>query len=215
MDDNMNIPFNEKMSERVDRFLRKEMSEAESMEFIEDVKKDPELKKCYQRQFNLMRAIKFEKMTELMKAKEEELSRVKTPGGVKLPDFFVRYRFVLSTVAVAAALVLGVFVWDGSVTQRVGQDMYSVVMRDGSDIDKFVEAGEYQKAIDLSDEELGKTYELGDDPEALAARLQDMNDLKYRKALIYLKMGKKRAAKTILKDLNDDRSNEVLKKLLW
>lgn len=82
MDDNMNIPFNEKMSERVDRFLRKEMSEAESMEFIEDVKKDPELKKFYQRQFNLMRAIKFEKMTELMKAKEEELSRVKTPSGV-------------------------------------------------------------------------------------------------------------------------------------
>lgn len=69
MDDNMNIPFNEKMSERVDRFLRKEMSEAESMEFIEDVKKDPELKKFYQRQFNLMRAIKFEKMTELMKGR--------------------------------------------------------------------------------------------------------------------------------------------------
>ena len=42
-----------------------------------------------------------------------------------------------------------------------------------------------------------------------------MNDLKYRKALIYLKMGKKRAAKTILKDLNDDRSKDVLKKLLW
>lgn len=100
-------------------------------------------------------------------------------------------------------------------TQKVGQDMYSVVMRDGSDIDKFVEAGEYQKAIDLIDKELGKTYELGDDPEALAARLQDMNDLKYRKALIYLKMGKKRAAKTILKDLNDDRSKDVLKKLLW
>lgn len=215
MDDNMNIPFNEKMSERVDRFLRKEMSEAESMAFIEDVKKDPELKKCYQRQFNLMRAIKFEKMTELMKAKEEELSRVKTPSGVKLPDFFVRYRLVLSTVAVAAALVLGVFVWDGSVTQKVGQDMYSVVMRDGSEIDMFVEAGEYQKAIDLIDEELGKTYELGDDPEALAARIQDMNDLNYRKALIYLKMGKKRAAKTILKDLNDDRSKEVLNKLLW
>lgn len=215
MDDNMNIPFNEKMSERVDRFLRKEMSEAESLAFIEDVKKDPELKKCYQRQFNLMRAIKFEKMTELMKAKEEELSRVKTPSGVKLPDFFVRYRLVLSTVAVAAALVLGVFVWDGSVTQKVGQDMYSVVMRDGSEIDKFVEAGEYQKAIDLIDEELGKTYELGDDPEALAARIQDMNDLNYRKALIYLKMGKKRAAKTILKDLNDDRSKEVLNKLLW
>ena len=88
-------------------------------------------------------------------------------------------------------------------------------MRDGSEIDTCVESGDYLKAIELIDEELGKTYELGDDPEALAAYTQEINDLKYRKALVYLKMGKKRSAKAILKELDDERSKEVLDKLLW
>ena len=70
MEEIKNITFNDEMSERVDRFLRKEMSEAESRAFVEEVKTNPELKECYQRQFNLMRAIKFEKMAEIMKEKE-------------------------------------------------------------------------------------------------------------------------------------------------
>ena len=215
MEDIKNIAFNEEMSDRVGRFLRKEMSEVESKAFIDDVKSNPELKECYQRQFNLMRAIKFEKMTEIMKAKEAELSTAKRSQPVDSRPIFARYKYVLSTVAVAAAMVCGVFIWDGSVTKSVGQQMYSVVMRDGSEIDTCVESGDYQKAIELIDEELGKTYELGDDPEALAAYTQEINDLKYRKALVYLKMGKKRSAKAILKELDDERSKEVLDKLLW
>jgi tetratricopeptide (TPR) repeat protein len=215
MEDIKNTAFNEEISERVNRFLRKEMSVAESKAFIEDVKSNPELKECYQRQFNLMRAIKFEKMTEIMKAKEAELSTAKRSRHVDSRPIFARYKYVLSTVAVAAAMVCGVFIWDGSVTKSVGQQMYSVVMRDGSEIDTCVELGDYQKAIELIDEELGKTYELGDDPEALAAYTQEINDLKYRKALVYLKMGKKRSAKAILKELDDERSKEVLDKLLW
>ena len=75
MEEIKNITFNDEMSERVDRFLRKEMSEAESRAFAEEVKTNPELKECYQRQFNLMRAIKFEKMTEIMKEKEQVCSQ--------------------------------------------------------------------------------------------------------------------------------------------
>ena len=112
-------------------------------------------------------------------------------------------------------MVCGVFVWDNSVTRHVGTEELSVVWKGGDPIDECIDAGEYQKAIELIDEELGKTYELGDDPNAIAAYTQAMNDLKYRKALVYLKMGKKRAAKSILKELNDTRSNTVLDKLLW
>ena len=237
MEDIKNTAFNDEMSERVDRFLRKEMSEAESKAFIEDVKTNPELKECYQRQFNLMRAIKFEKMSEIMKAKEAELSTERpasTPwwktvfapsketslgpaqasesgGAVVLK----RFKYAYAVIAVAAAMVCGVFIWDGSVTKSVGQQMYSAVMRDGSEIDKCVESGDYQKAIELIDEELGTNYELRDDPEAIAAYTQEMNDLKFKKALVYLNMGKKRAAKAILKELNDERSKDVLDKLLW
>lgn len=215
MEEFNNTPFNEEMSERVDRFLRKEMSEAESSAFINELKTNQELKECYQRQFNLMRGIKFKEMSEIMKAKEQDLSYVKPKPDTTSVPFFTRYKFVLSTVAVAAAMVCGVFVWDDSRTRTVGTEALAVVWKGGDPIDDCIEAKEYQKAIDLIDEELGKTYELGDDPDAIAAYSQAMNDLKYRKALVYLKMGKKRAAKEILKALNDDRANQVLDKLLW
>lgn len=206
MEDIKNTPFNEEMSERVDRFLRKEMSDAESRAFVEDIKASPELREYYQRQFSLMRGIKIHEMRELMQAKEEKLST---------NNFFVKYRYAISTFAVAAAMVLGVFVWDDSRTKSVGSDALAVVWKGSDPIDDCIEKGDYQKAIDLIDEELGKTYELGDDSDSIAAYNQEMNNLKYRKALIYLKMGKKRAAKTILKELNDERSKEVLDKLLW
>ena len=210
MEDIKNTSFNEEMSERVDRFLRKEMSDAESRAFAEEVKANPELREYYQRQFNLMRGIKIHEMRELMQAKEEKLSTSR-----HTMNFFVKYRYAISTFAVAAAMVLGVFVWDDSRTKSVGSDALAVVWKGSDPIDDCIEKGDYQKAIDLIDEELGKTYELGDDPYAIAAYNQEMNNLKYRKALIYLKMSKNRAAKTILKELNDERSKEVLDKLLW
>ena len=222
------------MSERVDRFLRKEMSEAESKAFLEEVKTNPELKDYYQRQFNLMRGIQFQQLKELMREKEAELTTVSTPWWKKIvgksgsPEWgpaqadqtggtvvMKRFRYAYAVTAVAAAMVCGVFVWDNSVTRHVGTEELSVVWKGGDPIDERIDAGEYQKAIELIDEELGKTYELGDDPNAIAAYTQAMNDLKYRKALVYLKMGKKRAAKSILKELDDTRSNAVLDKLLW
>ena len=215
MEEIKNVTFNDEMSERVDRFLRKEMSDAEAKAFVEEVKTNPELKECYQRQFNLMRAIKFEKMTEIMKEKEEELSKVKTETGIDLSGFFVRYKYVLSTVAVAAAMVCGVFIWDGSVTKGVGDRMYSQVIRGGEDtIDQLVEEEKYAEALEAIDKELSVETQFVDSA-AAAAHEQEMNALKYRKALIYLKMGKKHQAKKILKDLNDSQSKKVLYELLW
>ena len=73
MEEFENTTFNKEIAERVDRFLRKEMTEEESITFIEEVKSNPELKEYYQRQFNLMRGINFEQMGELMKTKEKEI----------------------------------------------------------------------------------------------------------------------------------------------
>lgn len=215
MEDIKNTSFNEELSERVDRFLRKEMSDAESKSFADEVKTNPELREYYLRQFSLMRGIKIHKMKELMRLKEEKLATNRSTTTVPTANFFARNRYVLSTVAVAAAIVLGIFVWDDSRTKSVGTDALEVVWKGSDAIDDCIEKGDYQKAIDLIDEELEKTYDLGDDPGAIAAYTQAMNDLKYRKALVYLKMGKKRAAKEILKNLNDERSKEVLDKLLW
>ena len=216
--DNNNKAFNEEMSERVDRFLSKEMDDAESKAFMNEVKANPELKEYYIRQFNLMRGIKFNKMMGEMKAAEIELAKKESGPVIIKVDFVSRYKYVLRTVAVAAMLVAGVFIWDGSVTRNVGEQMYTTVkgiVRGGDKIDEMVEHGNYKDAISLIDEELVQEYELGEDPIAIAAYTQSMNDLKYRKAIIYLKMGKKHKAKTILKELDDDRSRDVLDKLLW
>lgn len=215
MEEFENIQFNAEMSERVDRFLRKEMSKKEAEAFIAEVKTNPELKDCYQRQFNLMRGVKFKQMTEIMKAKEKELSRIDTVPDGDGKTIFYRYRWAISTCAVAAALICGVFVWDGSVTKSVGSEMYAQVMRGGDTIDELVEAGKYDEAIIKIDAQLETSYELVDDPQAIAAYNQEMNNLKYRKALIYLQMGKKREAKSILKQIDDPRAKETLDKLLW
>lgn len=204
MEEFENTTFNKEIAERVDRFLRKEMTEEEALAFVKEVESNPELKEYYQRQFNLMRGVNFQQISKMMKDKETELSHT-TPSLIKL----------FAPIAVAASLVIGVFIWDGNRTTNVGEQMYSQVMRDGNVIDELVSEGKYQEAIDEIDEQLGVNYELVDDPEVIAAYNQSMNDLKYKKALIYLKMGKKKKAKEILHELNDERSREVLDKLLW
>lgn len=203
MEEFENTAFNKEIAERVDRFLRKEMSEEESIAFAEEVKSNPGLKEYYQRQFNLMRGINFEQMQKMMDAKEQQIKN--------------RERFIklFAPIAVAASLVLGVFIWDGNRTTNVGEEMYSQVLRDSDVIDELVNNGKYQEAIDEIDKQLEIKYDLVDDPDVIAAYNQSMSDLKYKKALIYLKMGKKKKAKEILHELNDERSKEVLDKLLW
>ena len=202
-----NTAFDKEIAERVDRFLRKEMSKEESIAFVEEVKSNPELKEYYQRQFNLMRGINFEQIREIMNAKENQAAAAHAN-----PNGFIK---LFAPIAVAASLVIGVFIWDGNRTTNVGDEMYSQVLRDGNDIDELVNDHKYQEAIDEIDKLLDINYDLVDDPDVIAAYNQSMNDLKYKKALIYLKMGKKKKAKEILHELNDERSKQVLKQLLW
>ena len=67
------IYLNEEKSERVDRFLRNELSRKEKEDFLKDLKIDKELMDCYQRQFQLMRGIRFNKALDAIKKKEDEL----------------------------------------------------------------------------------------------------------------------------------------------
>lgn len=208
MEEFENTTFNKEIAERVDRFLRKEMTEEESLAFIEDVKSNPELKEYYQRQFNLMRGINFEQMQEIMDAKEKELATHK-PIAISLKTISFA----------AAAMFCVVFASDFIVSMRVGsnvlQQELAVIHKGDNDIDNLLLEGEYTKALDVIDKELEMEYELVDDQEAIEAYNQSMNDLKYKKALIYLKMGKKKKAKAILKELGDERSKQVLNQLLW
>lgn len=206
MKDIEDIKFNEDKSERVDRFLRKEMDEKESKAFKEDVQVDSELREYYNRQFNLMRGVNFYHVTEMMKEKESELSRSITPK-----------KSIIYTIAttVAAAMLCGFIVWDRSVAINVGEQMYySQVLRGDDDVRQLVEDGKYQEAVDLINKELDLSICFISD-EQYDQYTQHINNIKYQKALILLMDGKKRKAKDILKELNDDRSNEILNKLIW
>ena len=86
--------------------------------------------------------------------------------------------------------------------------------RGGSEIDNLIIQEKYKEAIELIDQELSISYSIVGE-EAIAAYNQEMNNLRYTKAVVLLKDGKKRQAKKILKQLNDERSNELLDKLLW
>ena len=208
MEEFENTTFNKEIAERVDRFLRKEMTEEESLAFIEEIKSNPELKEYYQRQFNLMRGINFEQMGELMKTKEKEI--------VNRTYRTITYKIISFA---AAAMLCIVFASDFIVSMRVGSNVLkqelAVIQKGDNDIDNLLSEGEYTKALDVIDKELEMEYELGDDQEAIEAYNQSMNDLKYKKALVYLKMGKKKKAKAILKELGDERSKQVLNQLLW
>lgn len=205
------IYLNEEKSERVDRFLRNELSRKEKEDFLKDLKIDKELMDCYQRQFQLMRGIRFNKALDAIKKKEDELSYVK-PDTAR-PVF--QFRLAYASIAVAAALVGGVFIWDGNITRTVGYEYIENTLRSGGAVSTLVAGEEYEKAIEEIDHQLSIQYEVSDDPNEVIAYNNAMNDLKFQKAIIYLKMGKKSKAKAILKEINDERSREVLDKLLW
>ena len=205
------IYLNEEKSERVDRFLRNELSRKEKDDFLKDLKIDRELMDCYQRQFQLMRGIRFNKALDAIKKKEDELSYVK-PAPAR-PVF--QFRLAYASIAVAAALVGGVFIWDGNITRTVGSEYIENTLRSGGAVSSLVACEEYEKAIEEIDHQLSIQYEVSDDPNEVIAYNNAMNDLKFQKAIIYLRMGKKSKAKAILKEINDERSREVLDKLLW
>ena len=191
-------------TEAIERYIRKEMSASEAAAFEKECASDPVLAYSFKLQESLSREVRLHAAVDMLKNKK---------AGAKVIDF-TRILKSVTPVAVAACMVCGCMIWDHNVTVNVGNAAYESVMRGGSELDALVNAKEYEAAIALIDEQLNVDYEI-DDPEARAEWEEDMKDLKYDKAVILLKDGKKRQAKKILKELNDDRSKELLDKLLW
>ena len=200
----MKISSGELATEAIERYIRKEMSASEVSAFENECALNPVLAYSCRLQESLSREVRLHAAVEMLKKKKT---------GARVIDFTKILKSV-TPVAVAACMVCGCMIWDHNVTVDVGNAAYESVMRGGSELDSLVEAKDYKAAIALIDEQLNVDYEI-DDPEAKAAWEEDMKDLQYQKAVILLTDGKKRQAKKILKELNDERSNELLDKLLW
>ena len=202
--DTMTVLSGELATEAIQRYIRKEMSQSESQALENEVKDDPILAYLLKVQTALSREVRLHSAAEMLKNKK---------AGARVVNFTHILKSV-TPIAVAACMVCGCMIWDHSVTVNVGNEAYSSVMRGGSKIDDLITKGNYKEAIKLIDEELNAEVSFID-AESQAVYEQEMDNLRYTKAVVLLKDGKKRQAKKILKVLNDERSNEILDKLLW
>ena len=202
--DTMVVSSGELATEAIQRFIRKEMSQSETQALENEAKDDPILAYLLKVQTALSREVRLHSAAEMLKNRK---------ASARVVDFTHILKSV-TPIAVAACMVCGCIIWDHNVTVNVGNEAYSSVMRGGSEIDNLILQEKYKEAIELIDQELSISYSIVGE-EAIAAYNQEMNNLRYTKAVVLLKDGKKRQAKKILKQLNDERSNELLDKLLW
>ena len=202
--DTMTVSSGELATEAIQRYIRKEMSQSETQALENEAKDDPILAYLLKVQTALSREVRLHSAAEMLKNRK---------ASARVVDFTHILKSV-TPIAVAACMVCGCIIWDHNVTVNVGNEAYSSVMRGGSEIDNLILQEKYKEAIELIDQELSISYSIVGE-EAIAAYNQEMNNLRYTKAVVLLKDGKKRQAKKILKQLNDERSNELLDKLLW
>ena len=202
--DTMVVSSGELATEAIQRYIRKEMSQSETQALENEAKDDPILAYLLKVQTALSREVRLHSAAEMLKNRK---------ASARVVDFTHILKSV-TPIAVAACMVCGCMIWDHNVTVNVGNEAYSSVMRGGSEIDNLILQEKYKEAIELIDQELSISYSIVGE-EAIAAYNQEMNNLRYTKAVILLKDGKKPQAKKILKQLNDERSNELLDKLLW
>ena len=202
--DTMTASSGELATEAIQRYIRKEMTPSELQSLEDDAKEDPVLAYLLKVQTALSREVRLHGAAEMLKNKK---------SGARVVDFTHVLKSV-TPIAVAACMVCGCMIWDHNVTVEVGNEAYASVMRGGSEIDNLILQEKYKEAIQLIDKLLSTNYSFVDG-EAAAAYILEMDNLRYTKAVILLKDGKKRQAKKILKQLNDERSNELLEKLLW
>ena len=201
--DTMTVSSGELATEAIQRYIRKEMSPSESQSLEEEAKNDPVLAYLLRVQTALSGEVRLRAAAEMLKNKK---------SGTVVD--FTHVLKAVTPIAVAACMVCGCMIWDHNVTVEVGNEAYASVMRGGSEIDNLILQEKYKEAIQLIDKRLSTNYSFVDG-EAAAAYILEMDNLRYTKAVILLKDGKKRQAKKILKQLNDERSNELLEKLLW
>ena len=206
--DTMTVLSGELATEAIQRYIRKEMSQSDSQALENEANEDPVLAYLLKVQTALSREVRLHGAAEMLKNKK---------AGARVINFNKVLKSV-TPIAVAACMVCGCMIWDHNVTVNVGNEAFESVMRGsvkGSySVDGLINEGKIEEALAEIDRQLNATYDISD-PEALAAWNEDMSNLKYTRAVLLLKDGKKRQAKKILKQLNDERSNELLDKLLW
>ena len=189
--------FDVERDDAIDRYLLREMTDKEKADFEENLTWDEELKAEVESRKVLITGVRLEKIEE--KLKEMEPGAAASAGG----GVGRRLGKIAASIAIFATMCGGgLSVYSYEWAKSVGNDEWELLANARSVTPDYVESvdrGAYKEAIAIIDD---------------MPLLSD--DEKYDKALILLKQGKKREAKKILNEINDERSRKLLEKLsIW
>jgi hypothetical protein len=212
----------------IDKYILGKMSNEERLAFEKEIAQDDNLREEVSVQREIIQAIRMKAAKEHLQAVERKIQANERRRKV----FAIR----ITSVAIAACLVLGVFFHVDTVTayRDCGMSIQSEIIAERGGVrggEKYsdrvidaMESGNYELALNIIRE--GETIEFTfDDSNPTLqeqARIEyniEQNDLKWFKAITYMRMGKWIKAKRLLKEIaaSDSyyktKAQEVLKKL--
>lgn len=194
------------MEDRIDNYILGRMSNEERQAFEKEISVNSELQEKVALHRDIVRAMRIEGDKEYLQSLEHNI-KVQEMTERRRRTFAMR----ISSIAVAACLVLGVFVHFDTQSdyRQYGLGIELAVSRGGDYSDKVVVAikdGRYDEALRLIEDVESTPFDFYDpNPEIMEnARLeydQEQEDLQWYKAVTYMRMGKYIKAKRLLKQI--------------
>lgn len=182
------------MEERIDNYILGRMSNEERQAFEKEISVNSELQEKVALHRDIVRAMRIERDKEYLQSLEHNI-KVKEMTERRRRTFAMR----ISSIAVAACLVLGVFMHFDTQSdyRQYGLGIELAVSRGGGYSDKVAELindGNYDEALSLIAE--AENFEFW-----IKNPNQEQNNIQWYKAVAYMRMGKYIKAKRLLKQI--------------
>ena len=194
------------MEERIDNYILGRMSNEERQVFEKEMPVNSELQEKVALHRDIVRAMRIERDKEYLQSLERDI-KVQEMTERRRRTFAMR----ISSIAVAACLVLGVFVHFDTQSdyRQYGLGIELAVSRGGGYSDKAAVAineGHYDEALSLIAEGEAKPFVCDDtNPEIVEAERdeyqREQDELQWYKTVAYMRMGKYIKAKKLLKQI--------------
>lgn len=194
------------MEDRIDNYILGRMSNEERQAFEKEISVNTELQEKVALHRDIVRAMRIEMDKEYLQSLERDI-KVQEMTERRRKTFAMR----ISSIAVAACLVFGVFVHFDTQSdyRQYGLGIELAVSRGGGDSDKVAELindGNYDEALSLIAEAEAKPFVCDDtNPEIIEAERdeyrREQDELQWYKTVAYMRMGKYIKAKRLLKQI--------------
>ena len=194
------------MKDRIDNYILGRMSNEERQAFEKEMSVNSELQEKVALHRDIVRAMRIERDKEYLQSLERDIKMQKITER-RRRTFAMR----ISSIAVAACLVLGVFVHFDTQSdyRQYGLGIELAISRGGGYSDKAAVAineGHYDEALSLIAEGEAKPFVCDDtNPEIVEAERdeyqREQDELQWYKTVAYMRMGKYIKAKKLLKQI--------------